>query len=188
MRMNIPHSFHVCILYPGTAASKRSSCYAPPAYLPSCQSQMTMSLPPTSWDQSWVHVSEASYDVHNATMTLSDYLTSLQVLSRLFPFGRGLLHAYWAPNFWALYAALDRALAALLPRLGLALPPASSTTTGEEISAPHLFHVQILRPNSNIEIDSSVQKLTIQCYLCYVAVREYNRYVQDVHSVHRKSP
>ena len=57
------------------------------------------------------------------------------VLGRLFPFEeRGLLHAYWAPNAWAAYAAVDKVAARILGR-GAASAAFSGGLVGEGAGA-----------------------------------------------------
>ena len=54
------------------------------------------------------------------------------LLRRLFPFQRGLCHAYWAPNLWALYATLDKVLS-----LALGIGKVASRTNDTSSSTQH---------------------------------------------------
>ena len=53
-----------------------------------------------------------------------------QLLSRLFPFQRGLCHAYWAPNAWVFYNLADKLLIGIARKLHVEVAAGASTSRG----------------------------------------------------------
>lgn len=89
-----------------------------------------------------------------------------QILRRLFPFGRGLLHAYWAPNVWALYYTCDRVYASFSRFTSLL--PFPSFSSGAASGIVGEFPPMVLPPiSSAVSICAVLASLTPALYaLC----------------------
>jgi len=70
-----------------------------------------------------------------------------QVFSRLFPFQRGLCHAYWAPNVWALYNIADKVLAKVYK---VAAPTEANMTSG--LIGEQSMHLVLLQITPKVTI------------------------------------
>jgi len=82
----------------------------------------------------------------NTALALGPFIHQLpQLLSRLFPFKRGLCHAYWAPNLWAVYNTVDRGLELAGRRAGLLTGPRSPSMTGGLVQ--DLYHAVLPSPS-----------------------------------------
>uniref|UniRef100_K1QH83 Alpha-1,3-glucosyltransferase n=1 Tax=Magallana gigas TaxID=29159 RepID=K1QH83_MAGGI len=85
-----------------------------------------------------------------------------QVLSRLFPFKRGLCHAYWAPNFWALYNFVDKTLTILGSRLHLTTGTPSAVMTGGLVQEFH--HVVLPSVPPVVTLLATVTSILVAMY------------------------
>lgn len=77
-----------------------------------------------------------------------------QILSRLFPFSRGLTHAYWAPNFWALYTFADRVL-------GVYYKNANESATRGIVGAVDFSNLPAIGPKHTFYITLAIQTISV---------------------------
>ncbi|CAH7686804.1 glycosyl transferase [Phakopsora pachyrhizi] len=65
----------------------------------------------------------------------------IQIFGRLFPFQRGLNHAYWAANVWSLYSTLDRVLVKYMVYKGRSIDPIILNSNSRGLVGDTLFGV-----------------------------------------------
>jgi alpha-1,3-glucosyltransferase len=101
----------VIFIYPFSAISCLPQPYVKPAYFIYLLRSFCMSPSGQLEIKNFLTLANAVIAVF--VVSLGPFILMGQIpklLSRLFPFTRGLNHAYWAPNAWALVTAADRVL------------------------------------------------------------------------------
>ena len=87
----------------------------------------------------------ASVAPSSLTLVQRVLINGRQIMSRLFPFKRGLSHAYWAPNVWALYNFADKVLL-MLPPLRRKFGAAGAALTGGLVEDASTAVLPAIRP------------------------------------------
>lgn len=90
-----------------------------------------------------------------------------QLLGRLFPFGRGLCHAYWAPNFWVFYIIMDKALAFMMIKLGFNIQMPKASFTGGLVgdSSPFAVLPQVTPPVTFLLVLLAMSPCIVKAFL-----------------------
>lgn len=102
-------------------------------------------------------------------LKINEFLILLQVLSRLFPFKRGLCHAYWAPNFWAIYNMLDK-----IASIVFKITPNTSSNTGGLVQEYEHQYLPVVRPIATFVLTFVA---ILPCVL-KIAFSSYSRWVE----------
>lgn len=89
-----------------------------------------------------------------------------QILDRLFPFKRGLSHAYWAPNFWSLYNGFDKILETGLKSFNYETKGNGSLTRGLVGNSEHVVLPSISPRTTVLLTGLSVLPCLIKLWRC----------------------
>ncbi|XP_060830328.1 probable dolichyl pyrophosphate Glc1Man9GlcNAc2 alpha-1,3-glucosyltransferase isoform X3 [Bombus pascuorum] len=89
-----------------------------------------------------------------------------QIISRLFPFKRGLVHAYWAANAWALYIGIDKIASLILKQLGWLKVTRSAVMTGGLVQEQSFLVLPTPTPIVTFLLTIFTMMPALYCLLC----------------------
>lgn len=120
----------------------------------------------------------------------------VQIITRLFPFKRGLNHAYWAGNIWALYSTIDRILLKFQLSRGIIVDPSVLNSTSRGLIGDTAFGVlPTITPNTCLSLTLGFmiiimsklwQDPTYTCFLKSIILSAFTSFLFGWH-VHEKA-